>query len=539
MPDNSQRKSTGVNSPATGTPATLESSGVRNSAGSPEDVTRESQPAHSPEVKEVAGVAENHDSNRFEVEIESATEEQRTWRNRRLVIIGSVAAVALFAILALVLWGRGGGANTKDEKTVTVETSKESEKEEGAGSEVKLSPEALKAAGVEIEGVTQRPAVALLKVTGTVETNQQQTQQVTPLVAGRVERVHVALGDHVRAGSVLAVIASPEIAEMHGKLREAMARLSGAERNLQRVQRSENRASVLSAKARLDEAEATLKRTRRLIELGVGAGKDLVTAETAYKTAKAEYDFQSNISLNREVQEAQTEVNTARAEEAHLRQSLTALGAVVNETAKDIHRENISLIPVRAPVTGTVTERLVNPGAGIEAGKPLFTIANLGTVWVIANVPEAQVSALRPGTPAEIRSAALGANAIAGRVNYIDPQLSEETRTARVRVEVANPNERLKVGMFVEVGFEAGTGTGAGEELVVPSEAVQRVGDQTVVFIPKDNEPGAFEVRNVELGGEVEGYHRVLGGLKLGDRVVTKGSFALKTQLSKGALGEE
>ena len=456
-----------------------------------------------------------------------------TSRQRTLAIVAIVAFVALLAIV-LVLYMRSN-QSVPTQQAISESSTTESESLD----EVKLSPGALSAAGIEIEGVTQRPAVSLLKVTGTVEANQQQTQQVTPLVSGRVERVNVSLGDHVRVGSVLAVIASPEIAELHGKLREAMTREQAARRNLQRVQRAENRAGVLSAKAKLDEAEATLKRTRRLIELGVGAGKDLVTAETAYKTAKAEYDFQSNISLNREVQEAQTEVDTSSTEVEHLRQSLTALGVTVSESAKDYHKENISLIPVRAPVSGTVTERLVNAGAGVEAGKPLFTIGNLSTVWVIANVPEAQVGNIHNGTPAEIRSAALGSNAVAGRVNYIDARLSEDTRTARVRVELGNPGERLKAGMFVEVGFETAGSSGSDEDLVVPSAAVQRVGDRSIVFMPKENEPGTFEVRNVELGGEQDGYHRLLGGLKLADRVVTKGSFALKTQLMKGSLGEE
>jgi multidrug efflux pump subunit AcrA (membrane-fusion protein) len=108
-----------------------------------------------------------------------------------------------------------------------------------------------------------------------------------------------------------------------------------------------------------------------------------------------------------------------------------------------------------------------------------------------------------------------------------------------VRVELANPGERLKAGMFVEVGFQTNTGAGAGEELMVPSTAVQRIGDRSVVFIPKEGTEGTFEARDVELGGEVDGYHRVLSGIKPGDRVVTKGSFTLKTQLLKGALGEE
>ena len=134
---------------------------------------------------------------------------------------------------------------------------------------------------------------------------------------------------------------------------------------------------------------------------------------------------------------------------------------------------------LRAPVSGTVTERLVNAGAGIEAGKPLFTIADISTLWVIANVPEGQISALRVGTPAEIHHPELGDQAMAGRVAYIDPILNEATRTGRVRVEITNPGERLKVGMFVDVRFlppAKKSDNNAAATVVVPDEAVQRIG---------------------------------------------------------------
>lgn len=467
---------------------------------------------------------------------EVATEKRSLFssrRNRNVVIVAFVAIFAIVSVVALVLWSRRASPRSAE---VTINTP--GQEDEHVGQEVKLSPEALAAVGIEVEGVTQRPAVALITVTGTVETNQQQTQQATPLVSGRVERVNVVLGDRVRAGSVLAIISSPEVAEMHGKLREAETRLRLAERTLQRVQRAENRVAVIQAKAKLDEAEATLRRTRRLIELGAGAGKDLVAAEAAHKSAKAEYDYQNNISVNREVQQAQAEVETARVDVAHLRQSLVTLGDPVAGTGRDEHRADISLVTLRSPVSGMVVERQVNVGAGIQAGAPLFTIANISTVWVIANVPEAQVGSVRMGTPAEVRSTALGNDAMAGRVNYIDPRLNEETRTARVRIEIPNRDERLKTGMFVQVGFQAGAGMAGGEELMVRSEAVQRIGDRSVVFIPKEDEPGAFEVRDVEVGGETEGYQRVISGLKLDEKVVTKGSFTLKTQMMKGEMGE-
>ena len=188
-------------------------------------------------------------------------------RNRNIIIVAAVSLVALVGIYLIFL-------RASEKPSANVNAAQETEgTHKDEGQEVTLSPEALAAVGIEIEGVTERPAVALLQSTGTVETNQQQSQQATPLVGGRIERVNVSLGDRVRAGAVLAVIASPQIAQMHGKLHEAETAASLAERNLERVLRAENRVAVLSAKARLDEAEATLRRVRRLVELGAGAGK--------------------------------------------------------------------------------------------------------------------------------------------------------------------------------------------------------------------------------------------------------------------------
>lgn len=475
---------------------------------------------------------------------------------RKLIVAAGL--LALVVVLGFWLWPRGEKTGQQEAKA-GAETGHAGE-HEGEGREVELSEEALQAAKIETAEVTEQAPGEVLRVTGSVETNQQQTQQATPLVSGRVERVNVALGDRVGKGAVLAMIASPQIAEMHGKLHEAETALAIAQRNYERVQKAENRVAVLQAKARLDEAEAGFRRTQRLIELGAGAGKDLIAAETAYKTAKADYDFQSNITLNREVGEARAAVDTARVDVKHIRDQLAALGAPVAEGEKDDdHRHDTSLIALRAPIGGAVTERLVNAGAGVEAGKPLFTIANIANLWVIANVPEAQVRRLRVGTPAQVRATG-GEEAITARVTYIDPTLNEETRTARVRVEMANPGEHFKVGSFVEVSFKTGIQVGAPIEigLAIPDEAVQRIGERIVVFVPKDEagheeekekpgaakgekkeEAGKFEVREIEIGGVTEGMRRVTGGLKAGERVVTRGSFTLKTQLMKGELGEE
>lgn len=409
-----------------------------------------------------------------------------------------------------------------------------------ANSEVVLSSEGVAAAKIGVVDVVRRQVGGALKATGAVEANPQHIQQVTPLVAGRVESVNVSIGDRVKPGMLLAVIASPQVAQMRARLYEQETRLAIGERNLQRVQQAENRVGVLQAKARLDESEASLARTRRLVELGAGAGKDLTAAETTYKSAKAEYDFQSNISLSREVQEANAEVEAARANIIHAKDELRAFGAT--DTDVDAGPRDTSRIILLSPSAGIVSERMVNPGSGIESGKPMFTITDISTLWVMANVPESQIDRLRIGTPAEVRAAALGNRALSGRVSYIDTQLNEDTRTAHVRIEVSNPGEILKLGMFAEISFQTGGGTGTNsqdEEIVVPSEAIQRIGERTIVFSPKNDEAGHYLVHDVEVGGEADGFTRILKGLTPGERVVATGGFTLKSHLLRGELKEE
>lgn len=448
----------------------------------------------------------------------------------------TAAVVGLIAIIG-VAWIVSKNSASGDKAATEEHKEEPGHSEDEKGKEVKLDPEMLTSAGIVTESVTQRPAIARLMVTGAVELNPETTEMATALVGGRIEKVFYGVGDNVQKGAVLAVISSPQLAQMHGKMHEAKTKYELAQRNLARVQKAENRVAVLQAKARLDEADATLKRTKRLIELGAGAGKDLMTAETAYRTAKADFDFQSNIALNKELQEAQAEVETARVDLKHIEDELRSLGVPVESNKPDDHRSDTSLVSLRSPLSGVVTERKFNAGAGIEAAVPIFSISNLGTVYVIANVPEANMARLRIGSVAEITSPAIGT--VSGRVSYIDPQLDETTRTGRVRLEVPNVQGKLRAGMFAEVGFYTGTNEATGEELVVPSAAIQRTGDKTIVFVPRDDEPGAFEVREIEAGADINGYTKIIEGLKLGEKVVTKGSFTLKTQLEKGALGDD
>ena len=235
---------------------------------------------------------------------EIETTESAANPKQKMAWIVTLAIVALIAIIGIawIAVKRSGSSVSSEKKENAVKENSET------GREVKLEPGLLNSAGIAIEGVTQRPAIAKLYFTGSVEMNPEKTEMATPLVGGRIEKVNYGVGDYVNQGAVIATISSPQIAQLHGKMHEARTRFELAERNLARVQKSENRVGVLSAKAKLDEAEANLKRakiqnesninqakarlneaetklnrTKKLIELGAGAGKDLIAAQTAFR----------------------------------------------------------------------------------------------------------------------------------------------------------------------------------------------------------------------------------------------------------------
>ncbi len=437
--------------------------------------------------------------------------------------------IAILVALSALLWlslNKGTGTAMPEERT-------DAEEKPAEISSVDLEPES--EANISTLRVALKPAMNSLLVSGVIEANQQQLQQITPLVSGRVETVNVALGDYVKAGSVVIVITSPQVAELHGKLHEAETRLRLAQENLGRVQNGSNRVAILKGRATLDEASSNLERTKQLVNEGLSPRKDLISTESEYERAKAEFNYQSNISLNREVAIARGELETARTEAEHIKDGLQALDAsLTNNEALSSRKHDISLIQLKAPISGTVIERFVNPGAGFEQGKPLLTIANTSSLWVIANVPEQQVPKIRLGMPAEL---IFDESHIAGRVTYIDSRLNEDTRTARVRIEVDNRRQTLKVGMFAQVKFNINS---VGQmQLLVPSESVQKLNARTVVFAPDAGKRGHYLIKDIKVSEEKGGFTPVLSGLEAGDTVVNKGAFILKSKALKGQFGED
>ncbi|MBK8220704.1 MAG: efflux RND transporter periplasmic adaptor subunit [Candidatus Obscuribacter sp.] len=433
----------------------------------------------------------------------------------------AAVVITVAILLSALLWWHLSSQNTTKTKEPQAESSEKA---------ADVALDAKNMSNIQVLPVTTARPNDTFTVAATVEPNQQQLQQITPLVSGRVSNIYVSLGDHVTPGTLLVRIDSPQVAELHGKLHEAETRLQLAKMTLARVQESANRVNILKAKANLDEAEATLRRTQQLVTEGLTAKKELVAAQSQNDRAIAEYNFQKDISLNREVSEAKAELKMASTEAEHIKDGLRALDAHLPNEGEGAEHD-ISSIELKSPISGVVIERAVNPGAGFEQGKPLLTIANTSTLWVIANVPEKQMVRVAVGSPARI---VVNQKIFRGRVNYVDPRLNEDTRTARVRIEIDNPGNKLQVGSFAQVQFEQpSTEDGS---LYVPESAVQTIDGKSVVFVKESS--GQFAIRKVEVSPAVSGLVPVISGLKAGELVAADGSFILKSKVLRERFGD-
>jgi len=190
-------------------------------------------------------------------------------------------------------------------------------------------------------------------------------------------------------------------------------------------------------------------------------------------------------------------------------------------------------VTISSTVSGTVMERKVTQGQYVKEGDALYTVADLSTVWVKADVYESDLARVRTGQPVEITVESQPGK-LRGRVDFIEPTLNPQTRTVAVRMQVANPGLRLRPGMFVHATLALSAGQ---EVLAVPRSAVLDTGARKLVYVARGN--GVFEPRQVEVGAADEEFYPVLSGIKEGERVVTHGSFLIdsQTRLTGGMAG--
>jgi cobalt-zinc-cadmium efflux system membrane fusion protein len=329
-----------------------------------------------------------------------------------------------------------------------------------------------------------------LRATGTVQPIDSRIGVVNPLARGRIAEVRTKVGDRVEAGQTLAVFDNIEAGELLSQEQSARA-------DLERL------------KAQLIPAARQAERSRRLADIGAGAEKD-------YESGKAEKE---GIEANIRSQQALID---------GIRQRLRRFGV------SDDSPRGTFLTPLKAPFSGVVTKAQASIGDVVDAGRDVFTIADLSRVWVQAEVYEKDLGRIRIGQSAFITVDTYPNQPFEGKVAYISDVLDPQTRTARVRCEVANHDLRLKTDMFANIELPTKFSKQA---LALPASALQEVNGKNVVFIRRS--ATQFEKREVERGVTVNNQTEIVSGLKPGDPVVTQGAFHLKSILAGGELAEE
>jgi membrane fusion protein, heavy metal efflux system len=378
---------------------------------------------------------------------------------------------------------------TKAEAPKQDAATEEKEKSKGEADTVEITPEAQQRSGIVVTAAASTPMTQYLQVTGSVQPVDSSIAHIRPPARGRLLEVLVKVGDRVTAGQVLAQLDNIEAGEISAQYNSARA-------DLQRL------------KIQLAAQQRQVERNRRLAEIGATPQKD--------------YEFS--------LAEQQGMEEGIRAQES----TIAGLSARLRRFGISEEGNAPSTTAIRAPFAGVIIHMAAAPGDLAESGAELFSLANLSTVYVQAQVYEKDLGQVRVGQTASITVDSYPGEHFAGNVASISDLIDPQTRTAAVRCQVANPGGRLKLDMLATVQFPTSTKRAT---LSVPADAVQTVDGKSVVFIRSS--PSRFSIRQVETGVTSEGRTEIIRGVRDGEPVVSRGAFAVKSVLLGKELGEE
>jgi cobalt-zinc-cadmium efflux system membrane fusion protein len=342
---------------------------------------------------------------------------------------------------------------------------------------VRLTEAQLQELGIEVATAGPGKLAAYVTLPGHVTLNADRRGEIIPRISGAIQQVLKQLGDRVRAGEVMAVIDSRELADL--------------------------KSAYLNARDRVPLAEVTFQREEDL-------WKKKISPEQEYLAAK------------RALTEARIELRAAE-------QKLRVLGL----TEADLNRlpaqadGTLTRYPITAPFDGTVIEKHITLGAVVKDDTVAYVIADLRSVWVHVSVYAKDLPLVREGQPARI-AVGDGIPDAQGSIAYVAPVVDEQTRTALARAVLPNPNGAWRPGLFVTAMIEVGA---TDVPLLIPKEAVQTVEGKATVFVQT---PEGFEARPVTLGRTNETHVEVLSELEPGERYAASETFILKAELAKG-----
>jgi cobalt-zinc-cadmium efflux system membrane fusion protein len=350
--------------------------------------------------------------------------------------------------------------------------------------------------------VTSRVLPAAIDVTGVVAPDDARVSHVRPLARGVIEEIGVTLGARVARGQTLITYDNIELGELVGDYLSETA-----------VQRQ--------TEADLEVRQLAVARAEALIKLEAVAQQTLELRRAEFKNAQAAV--------------ASQRARVAKLEEQIHRFGLSDadLAGLTPEEGRSGHR-TASHSVLRAPFPGVVTRFDIAAGETVEPDRELMTLTDLSTVWVLADVYEKDLAKVRVNTNVDIRVDAYPDRAFVGRLTYVSDTIDPQTRTAKVRCVIANPDGALKLEMFVRVSVPT---TDSQQAILVPAAALQQIDGQSVVFVRQS--PSRFERRNVEVGNTAGDVVEIRSGIRAGEVIAGAGSFYLKTALLRDRIGEE
>jgi cobalt-zinc-cadmium efflux system membrane fusion protein len=394
------------------------------------------------------------------------------------------AAIALAALLA--------GCSGRDTDVTQARTEPAAEAKKPG--EVIMDETTRRTAGVVVETVQLSDISETITATGQLTVNEDRTWVVGSHIEGRVTTVHARPGDIVGKGAVLARLHSHEVHDSRSDYRRASDELVRA------------RAAALQATRLRDRAA-------RLFDLKAASKQDVELAEGQLREAQIT------------VRNAETELERVR---THIAEYLEVSVQGEGSGGTEDH------VPVKAPESGMVVERRASAGTVVTAGQEMFRITDPSSLWMIANVAEADLQHLRVGLAVRVVVRAYPERAFQGRVLRLGEELDPTTRTLKVRVLVPNQGALLKPEMYATASIDR---AGSRPALFVPEAAAQDLSGNRVVFVMTG--PDRFEARPVQVARVMDGKMEVVSGLNAGDRVAVKGSFILKSQLLRSSMEEE
>lgn len=395
----------------------------------------------------------------------------------------------LWIVLVVVtaLTGCRGGEVTVSPNEAAATPSPAAEEASGV---ITLSGESARYAKFELATVEEQELLVPIESTGRVALNEDRTIRVGAFVDGRVMKMLVRVGDRVREGQVLAEIHSHDVHEAGANLAQARAGLT----------QRRNQATF---------AGTTLARAERLYQSKALSKQELDRVRVEYESSR------------QDVIHAEAELERAKGH-------LEILGLSPEKLEYD------APVLITAPSAGIIIQREVTAGTSVNPGDPLFTISDLGQVWVIAAVEEKRLAALRVGLPVMIGVDAYPGREFPGKIAKIGDALNPETRMIEVRCLIDNRAGLLKPEMYTVTKIAAGERQRA---LVVPKSALQDLDGRSVLFVARDEK--SFEKREVRTGRQSGELVEILDGLRTGEKVVTSGGFLLKSEMQKSRMAEE